>query len=528
MARQAKPFPNIVIWAWMRNVLGLCGTELMIFAYLFSQTFDSVHRCYTALSDMEEWFGVTRQTISRNIDRLVENGFVVKECKREESGFLKHNNYAINTETVVNLCEASDYDNYKNFIQSYGMMLKERYPQDSANIDDYMSSLLAWHMNKNIEIRITLNEIANLLSSDTSSASLTEALEAIRKVAKKPERKRNNIVKHTQNDSDAMELFKTTTKRKSRTTKARDKYALTVEFITVNAGGNQELQTLLLNFLETQSGRAFSVDQWRCQLNTLLDGCGTVDRMIESVRNSYVNNYRALYYEDRSLVDMKKKMDAITEYVESDGEGNDHLKDALIRYVTETPKGKSYTIGQFTQALRTLSSLCKTLEQKIASVEKSYENSYSALAYPNYGDTACQETDIDKKHEAVDKFISDGSYYLVTGLKEALYSYIDTTKTGKSMSINLFTIALDGLRLYCFDDDEKIIKVNMAIQNNSAKFATEDFEETRRLKAKLTTRSKTADNLDRARKQKVVQYKMKHLDDPRVASVVIPTFTEFM
>lgn len=527
MAKQAKPFPNIVIWAWMRNVLGLCGTELMIFAYLFSQTFDSVHRCYTALSDMEEWFGVTRQTVSRNIDRLVTQGFVIKECNRDNVGFLKHNNYAINTENVVSLCESSDYENYKNFIQSYGLMLKERYPNDSANIDDYMSSLLAWHMNKDIEIRITLNEIASLLSSDDNAVSLTDALDAIRKVAKKPE----PIISKTPRGhdySDTAELFKTTKKRKTRASKSRDKYAITVEFITVNAHGNQELQDLLLKFLETQSGRAFSVDQWRCQLNALLDGCGTTEKMIESVRNSYVNNYRALYYEDRSLVDMHKKYSAIDCYVHENCEDNERLKNALVKYVSETPKGKSYTIGQFEQALKTLSDLCPSTEQKIASVEKSYANSYSALAYPNYGSSVATEVDIDKKHEAIDEFIVNGSYYLVDGLRESLYNYVDTTNAGKSMSISLFTTVLEGLRLYCFNDDEKIIKVRMAIQNNSSKFATEDFEETRRLKAKLTTRSKTADNLDRARKQKAVQHKMKHPEDSRVANVVIPTFTEFL
>ena len=81
--------PNIVMWSWMRTVLRLCGSELLIFSYIFSQTFDSSHRCYACLIDMEDWFGVTRQTISRNIDRLVEKGFVLIEKGIELEGHEK-------------------------------------------------------------------------------------------------------------------------------------------------------------------------------------------------------------------------------------------------------------------------------------------------------------------------------------------------------------------------------------------------------------------------------------------------------
>ena len=63
--------PTIVVWSWMRTVLNLSGSELLIFSYLYSQTFDDSHKCYTTLSDMSDWFGLTRQTISRNIDKML-------------------------------------------------------------------------------------------------------------------------------------------------------------------------------------------------------------------------------------------------------------------------------------------------------------------------------------------------------------------------------------------------------------------------------------------------------------------------
>ena len=62
-------------------------------------------------------------------------------------------------------------------------------------------------------------------------------------------------------------------------------------------------------------------------------------------------------------------------------------------------------------------------------------------------------------------------------------------------------------------------KVKLAIQNNSNKFATEDFEETRKIKGKLETRESKANSLDRARMQKVLMEKMKNPNNPKLRDV---------
>jgi len=523
-----RRFPNIIIWSWMRTILDLCGTELFIFAYMFSQAFDSAHRCYAKLSDMEDWFGVTRQTISRTIDRLVSRGLIIKECNREETGFLKHNNYAINTKNVIDLCEKADQDNYFNFIESYSHILKERFPADSIRIDGYMQSLLQWHMNKDIEIRVTLNEIAAFLSNGDCGNSLQDLIDAIN--ASRPnthnahsEKQKNP--KQSKKDSEDV-LFQTKASRsKKRPNKAAEKREITHEFVCINAGGSQELTDILMQFLDTQSGKAFSPEQWRQQLNVLYNGCRSVDKMIQSVQTSYTNNYRALYYEDKTSIDMQKKYALIDDYIESECDGNDTLRGLLHLYIEETPKGKSYTEGQFRLALKTLSELCKTVQQKIASVEKSYANSYSALAYPTVAEQTDQDVDKEEKVSAIHDFIKGGYYHLVDGLESALISYISSCRAGKTMSVDMFKIALDNLRLLCFNDDEKVSRVRLAIQNNSSRFATEDYSETQRLKAKCVTRTKKADELDRARKQKVIEYKRRHMNDDRVKDVIIPTYT---
>ena len=208
--------------------------------------------------------------------------------------------------------------------------------------------------------------------------------------------------------------------------------------------------------------------------------------MIEVVRISYMNNYRSLYIADKSEVDIDEKLKEIETYVKTEADDNPELKELLTRYVMEVPKGKSYTHNQFKLALRNLSSLCPTTEQKIQSVEISYANSYAALAYPNSRtSTVITEVDTEKKKQLIDKFINDGYYFLVPELKRLLILYITECNSGMSMTASMFELCLKNLRLLCLNDQDKLTKVQLAIQNNSGKLATEDFDESRRIKAKL-------------------------------------------
>ena len=89
--------PTIIMWSWMREVLDLTGIELTIFSYIFDRTFDKVHKCWTCLSDMESWFGVTRQTISRNMEKLVQKKYIYKFSQKDsQKEFIKHNCYFVN------------------------------------------------------------------------------------------------------------------------------------------------------------------------------------------------------------------------------------------------------------------------------------------------------------------------------------------------------------------------------------------------------------------------------------------------
>ena len=529
--------PNIIMWSWMRTVLNLTGTELLIFAFVFSQTFDNLHKCYTCLSEMETWFGITRQTISRNIDNLCAKGFVEKEVLQDVlNPMIKHNSYKVRVPYITKLCEESDYDSYTNFLDSYGSILKQKFPDDISTIDEYLESLSTWHKNKNIEVTITLNEIAQIICAesdqDHANYSISSMLKNIRKtkVKKNPEysyiNKEKDIVKKKQSNEG---LFVQKQKRTSTKAKKEEwdktKREMVHNFVYMRIGGNEELFELLNNFLDTDNGRSYTPTQWSQQLDNLYEKGRTVSRMIEGVRTSYMNNYRSLYIADKSEVDIDLKLKEITKYVDENCESNAELKDLLESYVTEVPKGKSYTIKQFRLALSNLSMICKTTEEKINSVRISYTNSYSALAYANNfstnSSTVSTEVDVEKKVESVKNFIADGYYYLCDGLEDALLSYVRTTQIGKTISVQAFDIMLNNLRVFCLDDADKVSKVNMAIQNNSSKFATEDFEETRQIKSRLQTRESVAQHLDRSRKLAVIKEKQKNPKNKKLIGVVV-------
>ena len=135
---------------------------------------------------MENWFGITRQTISRNIDNLCAKGFVEKETLQDiVNPMIKHNSYKVCVPYITRLCENSDYDSYTNFLDSYGAILKQKFPEDSKTIDQYLESLSTWHKNKDIEVTITLNELAQIICSDSNEEhenySIVNMLKDIRK-----------------------------------------------------------------------------------------------------------------------------------------------------------------------------------------------------------------------------------------------------------------------------------------------------------------------------------------------------------
>lgn len=544
---ESKRIPNVILWSWMRTVLNLVGSELYIFAYIFSQTFDNVHKCFTCLSEMEQWFGISRQTITRNIDKLCKSGYILKETLQDAvNPMIKHNNYRVDVPFITKLCEESDYDSYQNFLDSYRSILKQKFPNDSATIDEYLETLSTWHKNKDIKVCVTLNEVAQLVcmgvegETQPSIVSMIETIRDKNKSLKKGKEKdfiRKDIKDYKDESKKSAKQgfdFSGIEPKKKRVSKKakqaewlETKKQATHSAVYLRLGGNDELYHLLLDFLETDNGMSYTPSQWDQQIDNMIYYGRTVDRMIEGVKRSYMNNYRTLYIPDKSEVDIDLKLREIKKYVHDNCDDSKELADLLEAYVLEVPKGKSYTISQFRLALENLSDICKTTDDKIKSVKRSYANSYASLAYDSHsaysndGYSSNECVDEEKKFEIIDGFIKDGYYYLCDGLEDALRQYVSDTIAGRSMTASNFSLILDNLRLFCLDDSEKVARVKLAIQNNSAKFAVEDYKESQQIKDRLQTRESIADHMDMTRKVSILKEKQRNPKNPKIASVSV-------
>ena len=545
--RTEHTIPNFTICSWMISVLKLSKAELLLFAYLFDQTYDGKHKCFTSLDVMGIFFDCARQSVARNIDKLVEKSFVKRETTNDPiNPIIRHNSYYVNIDNIAQLCIDAGYSEYESFIKTYEISLKALHPdnEDAINeVIDHMQSLSGTQDDENITLNVSdLKKIIHLASGEYSGKlNIEEEIEKI--IASSGKLKKHNKRSYTKpvvekaptQEPSVNSLFN---KPKRSSTKAQkekdlaDKIAMNNEFVIYAANGSQKLLDMLNQFLKTTWGEKCKPFQWKHQLDILYEGAISEERMIDSVRNAIAGSYHKLYVQDKSEVDMKEKLHIIREYVDEEADGNEKLYDLLLSFVTKTQRGKACNSEQLNMLLDELSDICETTKDKIESVSYCYKHGYAALAYRNSNDggfagkssfsdpiNKCVEQD--DKLKAIDDFIADGYYYLVEGLKEALIKYATETKVGRSMSISDFKSNLNDLRLFGPVDSELVDKVNQAISNNYRRLAVEDYEHTNTLKTSGSSREALAKSKERRRKSDVMDEIKKHPDNPLIKNVVI-------
>ena len=142
---ESKYMPNFVVWEWMRTGLKLSGLSIMLFALIFSQSFDENHACNITLTAMERWFGVTRQTLSRNIEKLpcIKKGISKRNTEGELS--YSHNYYYVDMPAIMKICEKVGDTVYDDFMQAYEQILILKFPNDKTQIESYFKQIKSWH-----------------------------------------------------------------------------------------------------------------------------------------------------------------------------------------------------------------------------------------------------------------------------------------------------------------------------------------------------------------------------------------------
>jgi hypothetical protein len=495
-------------------------------------------------------FGLTRQTISRNIEKLVDKNVVVKKCVLDEGNpMIKHNGYTLNMINITELCKKNGSDSYNNFLDSLRMEFKERYSTESEMIDNYFDLLYRWNGIKDVKVQGSLEEFARFFKENDiqEPIPITEFTKVLKeeheknkvirknKITKNTESKEEKVstettrsVKKTNTQVPNGKLFEEPKRKSTRAKKADwdiDKRAMTDSFVTTHLGGNEELRDLLHKFLDTTNGKSYMPYQWEIQLDDMYKYGRTIPRMIQGVRKSFANNYRTLYIKDSDEVDFDLKCCEIDKFVAEFGEGSEKLKDILVSYISEVQRAKRCTANQFKLLLMELHEICPTLDQKLKSAENSYIHSYNSLAYSNnnsFSNNSNNNTnavDVDKKIEAIHKFIEDGCYYLCEGLEESLIEYASNTQAGSTMSYDDFCTNLSNFRLLCLDDKKKVDAIHTAIKNNYKTLILEDYQESKTLKSSGRTRDFVARCNDRSRKEDVLEELERHPNNPKLQGI---------
>ena len=91
--KDVEIMPNFIVWNWMMSALKLTGNDILLFAYVYSQSFDNKHYTTVSMTTLASWLGLTRQTVVKHLENLP---FVQKYVSQDGSNGFYTFNYFIN------------------------------------------------------------------------------------------------------------------------------------------------------------------------------------------------------------------------------------------------------------------------------------------------------------------------------------------------------------------------------------------------------------------------------------------------
>ena len=205
--------PNFMIWGWMTTLLGLKDKALMLFAYIYSQSHDSIHYSATSPTNISKWFGITRKTL---YNRLADLPFIEQLTSNNHiKGAYKFVYYRINMEALLKSITKSDNNDYINFMKSYEHMLVLHFPDDKEDISNYIQTMIDWHggMGEDIinafKAIVKLGDVLRTGEKEYKNTKFVEALNVVINEVKKDKLLLDRITECCQDAVDSEEPVKT-------------------------------------------------------------------------------------------------------------------------------------------------------------------------------------------------------------------------------------------------------------------------------------------------------------------------------
>lgn len=557
--------PNFVVWDWMRRGLNLKGSNLLIFAYLYSQSFDGTHACTTSLATMSEWFGLTRQTISKTIDSMP---YIKKLVSQEHNSgsFYTYNYYRVDIDALLQYCHNIGGSVYESYMLSYKQILQLKFPEDEKEIDEYFESIMDWHSNLSTQDINKVNAIAKLGDNvrtnpedyikQVFSQAITSALEQISTISLSTNSNTAVSASKTPNNAKSPAPTRkrncvTTLLPKTKSVKSKSKEQIRNEnldkcskyltsFIALTYNGDRELEESLQNYLSNRILMGLSFDQWRVMLDSFHNSTKgmPISELKSIVDKAFIGNYKNLYYGNspinnqspiKKTATVESLLSLIDEFVINYGESNEELKEVLYNYAEEVAYINGVSVAQFKQLLNNLHRNCPQLQDKLISVQDAFAGGWKSFVPVSthnnkFGtqNNVVVAVDMDKKMECIDNYISYSYWYQYPNIKKLLVRYINETNSGKGMTLRQFKDALMYLRLHSPQANDVERGVSEAIMKDTKYLCREDFKDTAQANKAYNSLEDRAHNMERNRRAECEKLKKANPNNPIVANLELP------
>lgn len=545
--------PNFVVWSWMRNGLKLSGIHIMLFAYIFSQSCDNEHSTNTSLSVLSEWFGISRQTLSRNIDNLP---YIIKSVSQDtRHGFYTHNCYRVDMLGLLTYFQNCDKEVYEEFLAAYKGLLILKFPEDKESIEEYFIDILNSASNlEGIDKLMKTILISNMsVEKGTRFAPVLEAITTdgcIPTVIQEPVTKSNTTRKKGSGKKPAdlgikSKPVKTTRKTPEEKLRQRNEniqklQLLAANYVAMKVGNDAECLQLLNSYItdvlfyEEKTVNPMSPNSFQTLLKEL-DAFKTLEDKLEAIRTSIGHRYRGFCYVDKEKLSQKyfkqEQVELIHKHLESFIEkycsSNEDLSDLLRDYVDEVfiPTGKSSR--QFKLFLKKLEDANLSTENLYTVVSETYVNGWKrwSFEFPDHFTAnllnvesrklSTPTVDMVEKEASVDTFFKEHYLYQNPEIKELLLQYIHETPNGQSMTVKEFVNKINYVIAHRYRIKDIVSCIKDAIALNLDNLCPVDFAIDKEIKQIHGSFEECLRIMDRERRRQCESERRRNPNDTR-------------
>ena len=298
-----------------------------------------------------------------------------------------------------------------------------------------------------------------------------------------------------------------------------------VNLTKIFADNNSEVLDLLYSYVTAWGDKGITYDSFKASLGLLKDASLNIDDMVTFCKKAIAKNTKTLISTtDKQVQQNMNKEDLIkvcegiiNTYVKNNVDNNEELRTILTKYTVGIliNKGKVTDAGQLHQHLETLSNYCKTTEEKLNSIKKSYMNGWLAMAYEGANNNSSNnsfantsnsmEVDMETKEKIIEEANIKYFFFMYPQVIDALKTYIHSTNNGKAMTADKFKLNLDFLMLHRFTIDDIVKAISDATLKDYAYLCLEDYKITNNAKQKFRTLEYKLEYEIRYRKQACVE-----------------------